>query len=47
MVAWRVYLGRKHIDTVFYDIYCDADYVKRTLVDHDGYNPSIRVIKEV
>lgn len=41
--AWNVYLNGKKIDTVFFDSYCDADYVKRALVDHDGYHPGIKV----
>lgn len=51
MNAWDVYLpqanGRnKHIDTVFYDAsYKDADEVKRSLVNHDGYPPNIIVRK--
>lgn len=46
--AFKVYLGRKEIDKVFYN----AEYretvesVKRSLVDHDGYDPNIRVVKE-
>ena len=43
MQAWRVILGNRVIDTVFYQSGCDAQYVKRTLVDHDGYSPAIRV----
>jgi hypothetical protein len=43
MTAWNVYLSGKLIDTVFYDDDCDADYVRRGLVDHDGYNPGITV----
>ena len=43
--AWDVFLNGKNIDTVFYtpspDV--DADYVKRSLVNHDGYDPNIEV----
>ena len=46
MVAWNVYLGGKLIDTVFYDDDCDADYVRRGLVDHDGYNPAITIRRD-
>lgn len=47
MQEWNVYLEDEHgderlIDTVFYDSDCDADYVKRGLVDHDGYDPAIK-----
>ena len=44
-VAWNVYIGRRLIDTVFYDADCDADYVRRGLVDHDGYDAGIRVCR--
>ena len=44
--AWNVTLNGKHIDTVFFDADCDADYVYRSLVNHDGYNPGIKVRKE-
>jgi hypothetical protein len=45
MQAWNVYLGSRLIDTVYYMTVCDAEYVKTSLIDHDGYNPAIRVIK--
>jgi hypothetical protein len=45
MTAWNVYLGRKLIDTVFYDADCDHWYVRHGLINHDGYHPSIRVVK--
>lgn len=41
--AWNVYLNGKLIDTVFYDTNCDADYVRRSLIDHDGYDSGINV----
>ena len=41
--GWDVYLKGKLIDTVFYDPDCTADYVKRGLVEHDGYDPRIKV----
>jgi hypothetical protein len=43
MQGWNVYLHSKCIDTVFYDSDCDADYVQRGLVVHDGYHPAITV----
>jgi len=43
MQAWNVYLNGKLIDTVFYVRDCDADYVRRGLVNHDGYDPAITV----
>lgn len=46
--AFKVYLGRKEIDKVFYDAkYKETvETVKESLVNHDGYNPNIRVVKE-
>jgi hypothetical protein len=46
-VAWQVYLNGRLIDIVYYNQTCDAEYVRKSLIDHDGYNPSIRVCKEV
>ena len=45
MQAWDVYLNGKLIDTVFYDKDCDRDYVRRGLINHDGYHPNIKVVK--
>lgn len=42
--AWDVYLHNALIDTVFYDSNCDKDYVKLSLINHDGYNPNIVLI---
>lgn len=44
MNRWDVYLGRRLIDTVFYTPDCTEEYVRRTLVNHDGYHPNIRVV---
>ena len=41
--AWHVYLNGKLKTTVFYDADCDEDYVKRGLIEHDGYNPNIKI----
>lgn len=43
--AWEVWLRGKMIDKVFATGY-DADEMKRSLVDHDGYDPDITVRKE-
>lgn len=40
---WNVIKDDICIDEVPYDVGCDADYVKRSLIDHDGYDPSIEV----
>ncbi len=46
-VGWNVYLRGKWIDKVFYDTsYRSADEVKRSLVNHDGYDPAITVRRE-
>lgn len=42
--AYDVFLNGEEIDTVFYTGYDSADEVKRSLVDHDGYDPSIEVL---
>jgi len=51
MKGWNVYLEDEHgveecIDTVFYDDDCDEDYVRRGLVEHDGYDTHITVSLE-
>lgn len=41
--GWDVFLRGKHIDTVFFDKDIPAEDVKRSLVNHDGYDPAIKV----
>ena len=45
-LAFDVYLHGREIDTVFYSksANVDADEVKRSLVNHDGYDPMIEVL---
>lgn len=43
--AFNVYKGRKLIETVFYSGNVDADEVRRSLIDHDGHDEDIRVVK--
>jgi hypothetical protein len=43
MMAWDVIRNGKVIDTVFYDKTCDLHYVRKTLIDHDGYPTDITV----
>jgi hypothetical protein len=44
MIGWDVRLDGEVIDTVFYDSsYTTADDVKRSLVNHDGYDANIEV----
>ena len=44
-VAYNVYLYGKLIDTVFQSGVSTVEEVKRSLIDHDGYDPAIRVTK--
>ena len=44
--AWNVYRGSRLLTTVFYTADCDAEYVKRGLVDHDGFAPDIRIFRQ-
>lgn len=41
--AWNVYLHGNWIDTVFYTLDCDAEYVRNSLINHDGYDSRIQV----
>jgi hypothetical protein len=45
--AYDVFLRGKHVDTVFYSASLNepADEVKRSLINHDGYDSAIVVIK--
>jgi hypothetical protein len=42
-VAWLVMRGSRHIDTVYFTPDCDAEYVRRSLIHHDGYPSDITV----
>lgn len=47
MSFYKVFQGKKHIDTVNYSGNgVDAEYVRRSLIAHDGYACDIRVVKE-
>lgn len=46
LTAWNVYLNGRKIDTVFYDDSCDSDYVRRGLINHDGYDARITVRRD-
>lgn len=43
--AWDVFLAGKEIDTVFYNrgSKITADEVRRSLINHDGYDPRITI----
>jgi CRISPR/Cas system-associated exonuclease Cas4 (RecB family) len=44
--SFDVFLRGEHIDTVFASVGAyDAQEMKRSLVNHDGYDPSIEVKK--
>jgi hypothetical protein len=48
MKAYKIFLGRKEIDKIFLsDKNTDSrEEIKKSLVNHDGYDPAIRVVKE-
>lgn len=51
MAAFKIFLGRKLIDTIFMadtakGTRWDPEDIKRSLINHDGYDPGIRVVKE-
>lgn len=45
-VAYDVFLRGKKIDTIFQGGKSSAEEVRRGLVEHDGYDPAIRVAKQ-
>ena len=45
MNEWNVYLNGRHINTVFCTTDCDRDYVRSSLINHDGYDPNITVYR--
>lgn len=45
MTGWYVFLDGEQIDIVFYSGTMDADDVRRSLINHDGYDPRITVRK--
>ena len=46
MASFRVLLNGEEIDTVFFNKGCDVDYVRDSLINHDGYPSDIDVIPE-
>lgn len=48
MLTFRVSLNRRPVDKVFYSdgAKVDAEEVRKSLVDHDGYDPGITVRRE-
>ena len=45
MTEWEVYLNKKHIDTVFYLPSCELEDVRSMLINHDGFDPDIELVK--
>ena len=45
-IAWNVYLRGKLIDTVFFTTDYTAEEVRRSLIDHDGYDSGITVRRQ-
>jgi hypothetical protein len=43
MFAWEVYENTDYIDTVYFTDDCDENYIKNTLIDHDGYPSNIEL----
>lgn len=41
-IGWRVFLNGRHIDMVWFTGY-NAEEAKRSLIEHDGYDPRIEV----
>lgn len=42
-VKWDIYLGKKKIDTVYYTPECTEEYVRESLINHDGYPDNINI----
>lgn len=40
---WKVYLNYELIDTVWFTVACNQEYVKNSLINHDGFDPRIEV----
>jgi hypothetical protein len=41
--AWDVFLNGRLVDTVFFQPECDLHYVRKSLINHDGYSVAIIV----
>lgn len=42
-MMWNVYRRGKLVDSVWYTKDCDVEYVRQSLINHDGYQPDIHV----
>lgn len=45
MSCWKVFLGTDLIDMVWFSKWIDADYVRTSLINRDGYDWLITVEK--
>jgi hypothetical protein len=45
MKAYGVLLNGKEIDRVYYDPSISKDEIRRSLINHDRYNPGIKIIE--
>ena len=45
MTSWDVYLDKEKIDTVFYLPSSELEDVRSMLINHDGYDPQIEIVK--
>lgn len=43
MQGWDVIVGGRVVNTAFYDSDMDAETVRRSLIDHDGYDEGITI----
>ena len=43
MIEWKISRRGVYVDTVFFAFGCDADYVRRSLIEHDDLPPDIQV----
>jgi len=43
MKAWKITLNGQMVDMVFYDDDIKKEDVKKSLIDHDGYDPRINI----
>ena len=46
MATWKVYLNSEEIDNITYQDDCDAEWVRETLINHDGFDSNIIAIKQ-
>lgn len=47
MIKWFIYLGSKKLTEVYFNLDCNKEYVKESLINHDGYPSNITLNREV